>query len=52
MVSAWHMATTGETYIDLGEDFYTARQNPARRVNHHVRQLEADGYTVTIAPAA
>ncbi len=46
------MATTGETYVDLGEDFYTARQNPARRVNHHVRQLEAAGYTVTIAPAA
>ena len=52
LVSAWHMATTGETYVDLGEDFYTQRQDPARRVNHHVRQLEAAGYTVTIAPAA
>ena len=52
LVSAWHMATTGETYVDLGDDFYTARQNPARRVNHHVRQLEAAGYTVTITPAA
>ena len=52
LVSAWHMAVTGETYVDLGEDFYTARQNPARRVNHHLRQLEAAGYTVTLTPAA
>ena len=52
LVSAWHMATTGETYVDLGEDFYTQRQDPARRVNHHVRQLEAAGYTVTLTPAA
>ena len=36
LVSAWHMAVTGETYTDLGDDFYTKRRDPARRVNHHI----------------
>jgi transposase len=52
LVSAWNMAVTGETYTDLGDDFYNQRQNPARRVNHHIHQLETAGYTVTLTPAA
>jgi len=52
LTSAWHMATTGETYTDLGDDFYTKRRDPARRVNHHIQQLETAGYTVTLTPAA
>jgi len=52
LVSAWHMAVTGETYTDLGDDFYTKRRHPARRVNHHIHQLESAGYTVTLTPAA
>ena len=28
------------------------RRDPARRVNHHIRQLESAGYTVTLTPAA
>ena len=52
LVSAWHMAVTGETYHDLGDDFYNQRRDPARRVNHHIRQLETAGYTVTLTPAA
>ena len=46
------MATTGETYHDLGSDFYTSRYDPTRRINHHIDQLEAAGYTVTLTPAA
>ena len=50
--AAWHMANTGETYNDLGADFYTQRQDPARTINRHVHALEAAGYSVTLAPAA
>ncbi|NNF89238.1 MAG: IS110 family transposase [Acidimicrobiia bacterium] len=52
LVSAWNMAVTGETYTDLGDDFYNQRRDPARRVNHHIHQLQSAGYTVTLTPAA
>ena len=52
LTSAWHMAVTGETYTDLGDDFYNQRRDPARRVNHHIQQLQSAGYTVTLTPAA
>lgn len=52
LVSAWNMAVTGETYRDLGDDFYNQRRDPAQRVNHHVRELESAGYSVTLTPAA
>ena len=39
-------------FVDLGPDFYAARTNPERRVRHHVRGLQALGYTVTLNPAA
>jgi hypothetical protein len=46
------MAVAGETYTDLGDDFYNQRRDPTRRVNHHIHQLETAGYTVTVTPAA
>jgi transposase len=55
LVAAWHMANTGELYHDPGGNYYTtktANHDPARRVNHHVAQLQAAGYTVTLTPAA
>ena len=52
LVSAWNMAVTGETYHDLGDDFYNQRRDPTWRVNHHIRELESAGYTVTLTPAA
>ncbi len=52
IVSAWHMLSTGETYLDLGADYYDKKNNPARRVPRLVGQLEAAGYTVNLTPAA
>ena len=39
-------------FVDLGPDYYASRTNPERRVRHHVRELQALGYTVTLNPAA
>ena len=40
------------TFNDLGADFYTRRIDQRRRTDHLVRQLEALGHHVTLAPAA
>jgi transposase len=40
------------TFTDLGTDFYTKRVDAKRRTDHLVRQLEALGHHVTLAPAA
>jgi transposase len=40
------------TFTDLGTDFYTKRIDAKRRTDHLVRQLQALGHTVTLAPAA
>ena len=39
-------------FNDLGSDFYTKRIDQRRRTDHLVRQLEALGHRVTLAPAA
>ena len=39
-------------FVDLGPDYYNSRTNPERKVRHHVRELQALGYTVTLNPAA
>ncbi|MFV0318384.1 MAG: IS110 family transposase, partial [Microthrixaceae bacterium] len=52
LVAAHHMLTTGELYQDLGADFYDRRTDPDRKTRHHIAELEAAGYTVTITPAA
>ncbi len=49
LTAAWHMLTTGELYRDLGGDYFI-RQNPDRLTKRLIRQLEALGHQVTLAP--
>jgi transposase len=52
VISAWHMLTTGETYRELGADYYNRHNDPERQARQLTRRLESLGYIVTIAPAA
>jgi transposase len=47
----WHMLATGETYRDLGGDFFTNR-DPGRQTKRLVKQLERLGHHVTLQEAA
>jgi len=47
----WHLLSTGELFKDLGDDYFTARQDPERRARRLVAQLEDLGYTVTLEAA-
>jgi transposase len=47
----WHLLGTGEVSNDLGDDHFTARQDPQRRARRLVAQLEELGFTVTLQPA-
>jgi transposase len=47
----WHLLSTGEVYKDLGEDYFTKRQDPERRARRLVAQLEELGFTVTLQAA-
>ena len=51
LVAYWHMFTTGETYRDLGGDYYQ-RRDPTRQIKRLVAQLERLGQTVTLQQAA
>ena len=51
LIAYWHMFTTGETYRDLGGDYFQ-RRDPERHTNRLVARLEALGHTVTLQPAA
>lgn len=42
----------GETYNDLGGDYYEKRRNTPARQRRLVAQLEAIGHHVTVEPAA
>jgi transposase len=46
----WHMLRTGETYRDLGGDYYT-RRDPERQTRRLVAQLERLGHHVTLGEA-
>ena len=46
-----HMLSTGETYRDLGADYFTQR-DPKRQTKRLVKQLERLGHTVTLAEDA
>ena len=48
----WHLLSTGEVYNDLGEDYFTNRQDPERRARRLVAQLEELGFKVTLEAAA
>jgi transposase len=50
MITAyWHMFTTGQTYTDLGGDYFD-RRDPQRLTRRLVGRLQALGHTVTISP--
>jgi transposase len=46
----WHMLRTGETYRDLGGDYYT-RRDPERQTRRLVARLERLGHHVTLGEA-
>ncbi len=49
----WHLLNDPDArYIDLGSDFYINRLDPDRKTRDLVRQLQALGHTVMLAPAA
>jgi transposase len=53
LVIVWHLlADRTARYSDLGAGYYARRIDKDRKTRSHVRQLEALGYTVTLAPAA
>jgi transposase len=47
----WHMLATGETYRDLGGDYFSTR-DPERQTKRLVQQLERLGHHVTLQEAA
>ena len=52
LVIAWHLLSTGETYTDLGGDYFDKHNTSANRQRRLVAQLEAMGHRVTLEPAA
>jgi transposase len=52
LVIAWHLLSTGETYTDLGGDYFDNRNTSHARQRRLIAQLEAMGHRVTIEPAA
>jgi transposase len=51
LVIIWHLlADRAARYDDLGDNYYTTTISTGRKVRSHIRQLEALGYTVTVAP--
>jgi transposase len=51
LIAYWHMFTRGETYRDLGGDYFQ-RRDPERHTRRLVARLEALGHTVTLQPNA
>lgn len=52
LVIVWHLLSTGETYTDLGADYYDQRRSSIARQRRLIAQLEALGHKVTLEPAA
>jgi transposase len=53
LVIVWHLLTDrAARYHDLGAGYHASRIDQNRKMRNHVRQLEALGYTVNLAPAA
>lgn len=50
LCAIWHMLSTGETYRDLGGDYFTTR-DPERQTKRLVKQLERLGHHVTLEEA-
>jgi transposase len=53
LVIIWHLLShPATTFRDLGATYYASRTNRDRKIRSHIRQLEALGFTVTLAAAA
>ena len=53
LVIVWHLlADPAARFRELGAGYYASRIDKNRKTRNHVRQLEALGYTVTLAQAA
>lgn len=53
LVIVWHLLDDPNArYVDLGSDFFDHRVDTDRRTHDLVRQLQALGHQVTLAPAA
>jgi transposase len=52
LVIAWHLLSSGETYTDLGGDYFDKRRTSTAHQRRLVAQLEAMGHKVTLEPAA
>jgi transposase len=53
LVIIWHLlANPAVSFHDLGVDYHLTRLDQDRKIRNHVRQLQALGYQVTLAPAA
>jgi len=52
IVIIWHVLATGQTYTDLGDDFYARQPDPATETQRLLARLQALGHKVTLAPAA
>ncbi|MHA7289194.1 hypothetical protein ACX80V_06050 [Arthrobacter sp. MDT3-24] len=49
----WHLLENPDArFNDLGPDYFSRHTKPETSKRNHIRQLEALGYTVTLAPAA
>jgi hypothetical protein len=49
LIAYWHMFSSGETYRELGGDYFQTR-DPERHTRRLVARLEALGHTVTLQP--
>lgn len=47
----WHILTTGEVFTDLGEDYFTSRQDKEHQAGRLIGQLEKLGFTVQLTEA-
>jgi transposase len=53
LVIVWHLLNDPDArFRDLGAGYYASRTDMDRKARNHIRQLEALGFTVTLAPAA
>jgi transposase len=51
LTAIWHILSTGETYRDLGSDYFQ-RRDPQRATQRLVAQLQHLGHTVTLQKTA
>jgi transposase len=53
LVIIWHLLKDpAARFTDLGPGYYQARLNTDRKLNNHIRQIQALGFAVTITKAA